>query len=223
MQTFEFQIVVRLTLSIIIGALIGVERSRKGSPAGVKTHSLVCLGSTLVMLLSIYINQLFGQGDVARMPSQVISGIGFLGAGTILVTSKSQIKGLTSAAGIWFNACVGLTIGLGFYFAAIYATILAIGGVKLLDYVLLGKGDSVVHLMIEYHPSLNIMDVVNILRNIKCKIISMENEIPSEFTSNNEKLRSATMAIEKPKRITVSDIIREIENIHGLVIVVDVT
>lgn len=109
----------RIVLSLIIGGILGLERGRKNRPAGFRTYILVCLGSTLVMMTNQYVYQVFGTSDPTRMGAQVISGIGFLGAGTIMVTGRHQIKGITTAAGMWSAACCGLAIGIGFYEGAI--------------------------------------------------------------------------------------------------------
>lgn len=110
-------------LSLVFGGIIGLERSRKNRPAGFRTYMIVCLSSTLVMMTNQYININFSGSDPARLGAQVISGIGFLGAGTIIVTSRSQVKGLTTAAGLWASACLGLAIGIGFYSGAIIVSI----------------------------------------------------------------------------------------------------
>ncbi|MGL5149933.1 MAG: MgtC/SapB family protein [Clostridium sp.] len=127
-REFNFlSIIIRLIFAVIIGGAIGFDRSRKRRAAGLKTHILVCVSSTLIMLLSIYINENFGgSGDVARLGAQVISGIGFLGAGTIIVTGNNKIKGLTTAANLWACACIGLAIGIGFYEGAIIASVIII-------------------------------------------------------------------------------------------------
>lgn len=109
----------RIVLSLIIGGILGLERGRKNRPAGFRTYILVCLGSTLVMMTNQYVYQVFGTSDPTRMGAQVVSGIGFLGAGTIIVTGRQQIKGITTAAGMWTSACCGLAIGIGFYEGAI--------------------------------------------------------------------------------------------------------
>lgn len=109
----------RIVLSLIIGGILGLERGRKNRPAGFRTYILVCLGSTLVMMTNQFVYQTFGTSDPTRMGAQVISGIGFLGAGTIIVTGRQQIKGITTAAGLWTSACCGLAIGIGFYEGAI--------------------------------------------------------------------------------------------------------
>lgn len=109
------ELLLRLILSAIIGGLIGMEREANNRPAGLRTHVLVTLGSTLVMLISMYgFSGMQVQGDPARLAAQVVSGIGFLGAGTILRTGNS-IKGLTTAASLWVCGCIGLAIGNGYY------------------------------------------------------------------------------------------------------------
>ena len=116
-------IVIRILAAFLLGGIIGMERGMKNRPAGLRTYMLVCVGSCLIMLTNQYINQVYQTGDPVRMGAQVVSGIGFLGAGTIVVTRRNQIRGLTTAAGLWAAAAVGLAIGIGFYEAA------ALGGV----------------------------------------------------------------------------------------------
>ena len=112
-------VALRIVAAVLIGGLIGLERGLKHRAAGLRTYMVVCLGSCLVMLTNQYIFQVFSAGDPVRMGAQVISGIGFLGAGTIIVTRRNQIRGLTTAAGLWTAAGVGLALGVGFYEAAI--------------------------------------------------------------------------------------------------------
>ncbi len=112
-------VAVRIAAAVIFGGLLGLERGLKNRPAGLRTYMLVCVGSCLIMLTNQFIYQ-FGQtGDPVRMGAQVVSGIGFLGAGTIIVTRRNQIKGLTTAAGLWAAAGVGLALGVGFYEGAL--------------------------------------------------------------------------------------------------------
>lgn len=108
-------ILVRLLFSLLAGFLIGIDRRIKMQKAGIKTHALVCVGSALAMVTGQYMYENFGDlSDMSRMGAQVISGIGFLGVGTIIVTGKNQVRGLTTAAGIWACACIGLAAGIGF-------------------------------------------------------------------------------------------------------------
>ena len=129
-------IIFRMFLSVTIGGILGLERERKNRPAGLRTYILVCLGATLVMLTNQYVYLYFGTGDPVRMGAQVISGIGFLGAGTIMLTGRNQVKGITTAACLWTAACSGLAIGIGFYEGAILAAVMiafVMTGVRRLD------------------------------------------------------------------------------------------
>ena len=115
----------RVALAIFVGGLIGTERDIKKRAAGVRTHMLVCLGAAVVMLTNQYAVVTYPDLDIdlTRMGAQVISGIGFLGAGTILVTSHNRIRGLTTAAGLWAAATLGLAIGIGFYEMALVGSV----------------------------------------------------------------------------------------------------
>lgn len=103
----------RLLLAVLFGGIIGLERGSNRHPAGFRTHILVCVGATLAMMTNQYITEFFDTTDPARLGAQVITGVGFLGVGTILVTGKNRIKGLTTAAGLWASACLGLALGIG--------------------------------------------------------------------------------------------------------------
>ncbi|HBD00418.1 MAG TPA: magnesium transporter MgtC [Lachnoclostridium sp.] len=116
----------RLFLSIILCGAIGMERGLRNRPAGFMTYLLVGCGSALIMITNQYIATIYTNADPTRMASQVVSGIGFLGAGTIITTSKNEIRGLTTAAGIWAAAAVGLAVGIGFYGGAIIGSIFII-------------------------------------------------------------------------------------------------
>ena len=116
-------LILRLVLAMVVGSVIGMERTYKNHPAGLRTHMLVCIGSALVMSTNQYISEYFEVGDPSRLGAQVISGIGFLGAGTIILTDQFKVRGLTTAAGLWTSACTGLAIGIGYYEGAIVAAI----------------------------------------------------------------------------------------------------
>lgn len=124
------QVVTRLVVSIILSGFIGLDRESTKKPAGLRTHMLVSLGSTLVMLLSLYLNSMFtsieGGYYSDRLSAQVISGIGFLGAGTILRRDSGIVTGLTTAASLWVVATIGLAVGAGFYLGAILTTALVV-------------------------------------------------------------------------------------------------
>ncbi len=116
-------VIIRVFAAVVMGGIMGFERGLKNRPAGLRTYMLVCVGACMVMLTNQYVFQVYQTGDLVRMGAQVISGIGFLGAGTIIVTTHNRIKGLTTAAGLWASACVGLAIGIGFYEVAFVGTL----------------------------------------------------------------------------------------------------
>lgn len=118
--------VLRITLAMIVGGIVGMERGRQGRAAGMRTHILVCLGATLTAMTGMYaVNELFMSSDPLRISAQVISGIGFLGVGTILIKGRFQITGLTTAAGLWTVAAIGLALGIGYYEGAAVTFIVA--------------------------------------------------------------------------------------------------
>lgn len=129
-------VVVRLMAAMLFGGMLGIDRAKKGRAAGFRTYMFVCLGAALAMLLSQYEVDMIAtrwadiavdvgiRTDASRFGAQVINGIGFLGAGTILVTGRQEVKGLTTAAGLWASACMGLAIGAGFYECMLLAFLL---------------------------------------------------------------------------------------------------
>ena len=117
-------VIFRALLSVFIGGLIGTERARHGRAAGMRTHILVCIGSLLTAMTGIYVSQRYGGGDVLRISAQVMSGVGFLGAGMIILKNGNVITGLTTAAGVWTTASIGIAIGYGFYSGAIAMAVL---------------------------------------------------------------------------------------------------
>ena len=136
-----FDIALRLVASLVIGGLIGLERSYHGRPAGFRTHSLVCLSTSLLMLVTVYETRWFpslSEGrislDPTRMAQGIMTGIGFLGAGTIMKDGLS-VRGLTTAASIWITAAIGILIGIGFYVPAVIATVLTLGTLSVFRWI----------------------------------------------------------------------------------------
>lgn len=124
MKTLIIATIVRSLSAVLIGSLIGSERARHGRAAGMRTHILVCLGSCMTSMTSVYVSQAFGDSDVLRLSAQVISGIGFLGAGMIILKNNNMITGLTTAAGVWTTATIGIAVGYGYYIGALVVTVL---------------------------------------------------------------------------------------------------
>lgn len=166
----------RLTLAVVIGGLIGIERGRKRRPAGFRTHMLVCLGAAMTMLISQHLWLSGYNTDLSRLGAQVVSGIGFLGAGTILVTGRHQIKGLTTAAGLWASASIGLAIGAGFYVGALFAfafVLLAITVFSHLEAKLIASARNM-NLYVEYADSETLGRVIDNIKKLNVKIYDVE-------------------------------------------------
>ena len=163
--------IVKIALSITCGIIIGIERETMGKPAGIKTHSLICLGSSLFTHFSL----LATTGDPTRIAAQVVSGIGFIGAGTIL-QSKQRIEGLTSAALVFVNAAVGMTIGGGYFLSGIIAT----GSLLLLfQFIRSNKFQTKLRsyrIYIRCESYRDIEDTMNLIQKLQCKITNKKIE-----------------------------------------------
>ncbi len=132
-MTFFLETILRTLASVLIGGVIGSERARHGRAAGMRTHILVCLGACMTSLTSVYVSEILGMsGDAFRIPAQVISGVGFLGAGMIILKNNSVITGLTTAAGVWTTATIGVALGFGFYTGAIIVAALFLATIMFL-------------------------------------------------------------------------------------------
>lgn len=135
----DLSVALRLILALVMGGLIGMERGRHGRAAGMRTHILVCVGACMTALVGIFIQRINPGENITRIAAQVISGIGFLGAGTIMIRNQSVITGLTTAAGVWCTATIGIALGYGFYLGAIVATVIALITATLLTRLETGK------------------------------------------------------------------------------------
>lgn len=168
----------RLLLAFICGAVIGAEREIKRRPAGFRTHILICLGAAITTLTSQYL--LLGLGlytDVGRLGAQVIAGIGFIGAGTIIVTGRRQVKGLTTAAGLWASAIGrGLACGAGFVECAIFATaVILFAEIVLIKFEFkFAKSSRLCTLYIEYTKPDTIQTVLEMMSERSLKVSNLE-------------------------------------------------
>ena len=169
---------IRLLFSLAVGMFIGIDRGLKRRGAGIKTHVLVCLGSAIVMLTSEYMFRTFpsAKADMARMGAQVISGIGFLGVGTIMVTGRNQVRGLTTAACLWVCACEGLAAGIGFVDGAFYGLILIAVTLKLLTRVdtMIHEHAKVFDFYLEFTSSRCVGAFMDTMRSKDVKIVSFD-------------------------------------------------
>lgn len=170
-------VTMRLLLAVCCGGAIGIEREYKRRPAGFRTHILICLGAAMTTLTSQYLFlEMHYYTDVARLGAQVVAGVGFIGAGTIIVTKRQRVKGLTTAAGLWSGAIIGLSIGAGFYEGGILATglvLLAELVFSRLEYWMLDSAPEI-HLYIEYTDRICLEAVLRYLREEGVKVMNME-------------------------------------------------
>ncbi|WP_310605418.1 MgtC/SapB family protein [Anaerosporobacter sp.] len=208
-------IMVRMLLALLCGGIIGYDREKKGRPAGFRTHILVCIGSSLAMITSQFIVSILGMDtDPTRMGSQVISGIGFLGAGTILTTSKQHVKGLTTAAGLWACASMGLAIGIGFYEGAILGCIFILASMKIMqgfEVLLLSKSD-VIEIYIEVTCVEGIGEMIGFMKENQMSIMHFETVSSKEGNSSVGLFVSVTKIKEK----SIEEIVESIKD-HELV------
>ena len=169
-------ILLRIALSMLLSGILGFEREKKRRPAGFRTYIVVCLGSSLAMMTGIYLTDLYGTGDPGRIAAQVISGIGFLGAGTILVTRQNQVKGLTTAAGLWASACLGLALGAGFYIGAVLSFIGIWSSLKILQKVdsYLYLHSKVINLYVEFASVSDVSHFIAYARSQNCSVRNLE-------------------------------------------------
>ena len=170
-------VTLRMLCAMLCGGIIGIEREYKRRPAGFRTHILICMGAAMTTLTSQYL--LLERGyytDLSRLGAQVIAGIGFIGAGTIVVTSHQRVKGLTTAAGLWTSAIVGLCLGAGFYEAGLLATVLILMAESLfsrLEYWILSRSP-VINLFLEYTDGSCLDEVLRICRERSVKVMNLQ-------------------------------------------------
>ena len=189
MITLSFwDMLLRLFAASLCGGLVGIERGRKRRAAGFRTHMLICMGAALTMVLNTYLSLMISNGtwvidaavpmqtDVSRLGAQVINGIGFIGAGTIIVTGRQQVKGMTTAAGLWASACMGLAIGAGFYAAALIgctAIILTVVVFSKLEAFILSRSRNV-NLYVEFENTDDLPSVIETLKAQEVRIFDVE-------------------------------------------------
>ena len=209
-------VILWLFCALVIGGVIGLERGLKNRPAGLRTYMLVCVGSCLIMLTNQYLFQVSQSGDPMRLGAQVVSGIGFLGAGTIIVTKHNQIRGLTTAAGLWAAAGVGLALGVGFYEAALVAGALIFTVLTLLQRMdnRMRSKTRVLEVYLEISDEINIGVLVRKIRsmNVEVEDLQMENDVATD-----EYGRSLIVTLKLKKRTEHGHILDKLRKIEGVV------
>ena len=208
-------VAVRIVMAVVIGGLVGLERGMKHRPAGLRTYMLVCVGSCLIMLTNQYIFQCYGTGDPVRMGAQVVSGIGFLGAGTIVVTRRNQIKGLTTAAGLWTAAGVGLALGIGFYEAAVMGALAMFFVITLLQRMdnNMHKKSKQMEVYIELSKEMALGEFLRAVREKELEISNVQRERESDGENGN---RAYIATVKAQKRGSHSQLLEQLQTIPGV-------
>ena len=212
-------ILIRILAALIIGAVIGIDRGAKRRGGGARTTITVCLGAAMVMLIEQYLERIYGGNvNVTRIAAQVVSGVGFLGAGSILV-SGHQIKGLTSAASIWTCACVGLAIGIGFIDGAAVLTLCWLLGVHIVPFIedKLYKHSKYMTLYIELEDGKAITAVSRWLKD-GCMIDTFDVDKPK---AKGQKFQVVT-TFKMPRHINKEEYLRLIQDMKGVLSVTEV-
>ena len=210
-------IALRMTLAMICGGVIGLEREYKRRPAGFRTHILVCLGAAMTTLTSQYLYLVLHlYTDMARLGAQVVAGLGFIGAGTIIVTRRQRVKGLTTAAGLWAVGIIGLCLGAGFYVGGIAATAMILVAELVLakvEYRLLDHAPEI-NLYMEYTDKDCLDQVLAMFREKQMRVLHLE----ITRASNDERHNAcAIFALRLARRQSAEAVLTAVSAIHGVV------
>lgn len=225
-------VMLRLLLAVVLGGIIGIERERRGRAAGFRTYLLVCLGATVAMITNQYLdymlqnvwNPLIGAAqrtDVSRLGAQCINGVGFLGAGTILVTKKQQVKGLTTAAGLWASACMGLSIGAGFYACAVTCLVLIFVIITVfprIEYIIMHTARNI-NVFIEFNRYEDVGRVTEGIRKMDIKVFGVDVDKNSDFEKGKI---GATFNLYMPKRTEHENILIMLSSVKEVKSVLEV-
>jgi len=220
-----WDVALRLLIAMACGGVIGIERGKKNRAAGFRTYILVCVGAALTMILGAYLvcmepvwsgeTTVFPRSDASRFGAQVINGIGFLGAGTIIVTGRQQVKGMTTAAGLWASACMGLAIGAGFYMGALIGC-----GFIIITMVLFTRIESFIlshskniNLFVEFEDIEDLSTIIEKIRENDVRIFDVE-ITKGKYTET--KFPNAIFSLRLPKKLSHSALMTEIASVNAV-------
>ena len=224
---------IRLLCAIVFGGLIGLDRERKGRAAGFRTYMLVCMGAALTMMLGQYEYQMVTgpwaeaagelnlKTDVSRFGAQVINGIGFLGAGTIIVTGHQKVKGVTTAAGLWASACMGLAIGAGFYECMLFAVPLIMLCFQLLPRIesYISEYAQDINVYIEFDGMERLDGIFAAVRELNLQVYDVEIDHGQDHV---RRIPSAVFSFHLDEKQPHAKILYELAKIEGIRLVDDV-
>ncbi len=225
-----WDLLARVGVAMLCGGIIGIDRGRKHRPAGFRTYMLVCVGAAMTMILGVYLSYMLTNvwspehggimlnTDVSRFGAQVINGIGFLGAGTIIVTGRQQVKGMTTAAGLWASACMGLCIGAGFYMASLICCVLMFAVIVVfsrLERLILSRSRNI-NLYVEFEDIENLSQIIEKIKLQQVRIFDVE--VTKAKHSENH-YPNAIFSLQLPKKkahTTLMTAIAEVEEVRSI-------
>lgn len=210
----NLELAIRIFVAVLIGVLVGVEREHKNRPAGLRTHVLVCLGAcTIALIECIYVSSFNEQTDshiaynFGRLCAQVISGIGFLGAGTIF-TSQKKIAGLTTAASLWNTACLGLAAGYGYYWVALFGCVLVLMTLMVLQKLIRVNANKRVEVhFIHRNETIEFINQVFEKNNVKVLDLDFHVESTGDPDSNDPNVYTNIYTLHLPSSLSYADLI----------------
>ena len=218
-----WEVLAKLLIATVCGGIVGIERGKKNRPAGFRTYILVCVGAALTIILSQYLVAMDATWrataenllttDVSRFGAQVINGIGFLGAGTIIVTGRQQVKGMTTAAGLWASACMGLAIGAGFYAGALIGCVLIILTIVFFtrfESLILSRSRNI-NLFVEFEDIDDISDIIEMIREQNVHIFDVE---ITKAKYSDTKYPNAIFALKLPNKMPHAELVTVIASIN---------
>ncbi len=234
LREFSFaSVCFRLFLAMIFGGILGLERAKKGRAAGFRTYMLVCIGAALTVLLSQYeaellntiwadtVQEVGARSDVSRFGAQVINGIGFLGAGTIITVRQQHVKGLTTAAGLWAAACMGLAIGAGFYECVFLSFVLIFLSITVLHRLEMNLIEQTadINLYIEFTSLHSIGPVVSRLKAMQVRVYSVEID---RGKKGNGMYPNAVLSLHLTKKIPHSRLVSSLSEMDGITMIKEI-
>lgn len=207
----------RMVLAFLCGGIVGLEREYKRRPAGFRTHILICVGATMTTITSQYLYlEMHYQTDMARLGAQVVAGIGFIGAGTIIVTRRKKVKGLTTAAGLWATAIIGLSFGAGFYEGGLFAALLILLAEMFFSKLAYQVRAHVpeVNLYVEYTDKTCLEHVMQRIQEEGTKILNLE---VMRSVSSEHHCASALFLLRLGRKVCIDQLIHTISEMEGVV------
>ncbi len=215
-QMTPLAVTLRMVSAALCGGLVGIEREFKRRPAGFRTHILICLGASITILTNLYLYQVMHLfTDISRMGAQAITGIGFIGAGTIIVTKRKRVKGLTTAAGLWTMAAIGLVCGAGYLELAYFATAMVLLAELLLskfEYRFVRRVEDL-NLYVEYRHSICIEQIMAVLRQQKIKLTDLE---ITRINDGDDHRYCAILEVQTMKDKLDRDLMKELHSIEDV-------